>query len=44
MNPFKTFMLLAAMTALFMVFGFMIGGPGGALLALVFASAMNLFT
>ena len=44
MNPLKTFMLLAAMTALFMVFGFMIGGPGGALLALIFALAMNLFT
>jgi heat shock protein HtpX len=44
MNPLKTFMLLAAITALFMVVGFMVGGPAGALLALVFAAGMNLFT
>ena len=44
MNPLKTFILLAAITALFMVIGFMVGGPAGALLALVFAAGMNLFT
>jgi Zn-dependent protease with chaperone function len=44
MNHFKTFILIAAMTALFMVIGFMIGGPAGMGLAFVFAAGMNLFT
>lgn len=44
MNQFKTMMLLAALTALFMAAGFAIGGPRGALLALVVAAGMNLFT
>lgn len=44
MNGFRTTMLLAAMTAMFMALGFTIGGPGGALIALVFAAAMNVFT
>lgn len=39
----KTFILMAALTALFMGIGAMIGGAGGALLALVFAAGMNLF-
>ncbi|WGV18149.1 zinc metalloprotease HtpX [Fuscovulum ytuae] len=39
----KTFLLMAALTALFMGIGAMIGGAGGALLALVFAAGMNLF-
>ena len=43
-SGFKTMMLLAALTALFMSVGFMIAGRGGAMLALVIASAMNLFT
>ena len=43
MNTVKTGMLLAAMTALFMVIGYMISGPGGALIALVMAAGMNLF-
>ncbi len=44
MNGFKTAMLLAAMTALFMGLGFTFGGSGGALIALVVAAGMNLFT
>ncbi|MHA6317786.1 M48 family metalloprotease [Altererythrobacter sp. CAU 1778] len=44
MNGLKTTMLLAAMTALFMGLGFMIGGRGGAMLALVVAFGMNIFT
>lgn len=39
----RTFMLLAAMTALFGGIGYMLGGPGGMLLALAIAAAMNLF-
>ncbi len=39
----KTFMLMAALTALFMGIGAMIGGAGGAVLAFVFAAGMNLF-
>jgi heat shock protein HtpX len=42
-NMIKTGLLLAAMTALFMGIGFMIGGLAGALIALVFAAGMNLF-
>lgn len=42
-NTFRTFVLLAAMTALFMVVGYFIGGTGGMLLALAFAAATNLF-
>ncbi|SNS12178.1 heat shock protein HtpX [Sphingomonas laterariae] len=44
MNGLKTTMLLAAMTALFMGLGYAIGGSGGALIALVVAAGMNLFT
>lgn len=44
MNSFKTAMLLAALTALFMGLGYTIGGSGGALIALVIAAGMNLFT
>jgi heat shock protein HtpX len=44
MNQFRTLMLLAAMTALFMGLGFTLGGPRGALLALIVAAAMNLIT
>jgi Zn-dependent protease with chaperone function len=36
-------MLLAALTALFMAMGYMIGGPDGMLIALIIAIAMNLF-
>lgn len=44
MNGLKTLMLLAALTALFMGLGYLIGGSGGAILALLLAAAMNLFT
>ncbi len=43
MNSFKTVLLMAAMTALFLVVGFSIGGQGGMVLALLFAAATNLF-
>jgi heat shock protein HtpX len=39
----KTFALMAAMTALFIGLGAMLGGATGAVLALVFAAGMNLF-
>ena len=44
MNVVKTGMLLAALTALFMGVGYMLGGPGGAFLAFLFAAGMNLFS
>jgi len=44
MNHLKTFILLAAMTALFMGIGFMIGGTGGMAIAFVLAAGMNLFS
>ncbi|MGQ0558831.1 MAG: M48 family metalloprotease [Sphingosinicella sp.] len=44
MNRFRTMLLLSALTALFMALGYTIGGSGGALVALAFAFAMNLFT
>jgi heat shock protein HtpX len=43
MNPIKTFILLAGMTALFMLLGGMIGGVGGMMIAFVLAAGMNLF-
>jgi heat shock protein HtpX len=43
MNYFKTAILLAGMTALFMAVGFMIGGESGMLIALVVAAGMNIF-
>ena len=44
MNHFRTMLLLAALTALFMALGFMIGGRGGAILAFLLAAGMNVFT
>lgn len=44
MNHLKTFILLAAMTALFMGIGFMVGGTGGMAIAFVVAAGMNLFS
>lgn len=44
MNGMKTTMLLAALTALFMGLGYAFGGAGGAMIALVVAAGMNLFT
>ena len=44
MNTLRTAMLLAALTALFMGLGYVVGGTSGALIALVIAAGMNLFT
>ena len=41
MNYAKTAILLAAMTGLFLVVGYLIGGMGGAVIAFVIALAMN---
>ena len=43
MNMMRTGLLLAALTALFMVVGFALGGKGGAIIALGIALATNLF-
>ncbi len=43
MNQFRTFVLLAAMTALFLGVGYAIGGEMGMIIALVIAVAMNGF-
>lgn len=43
MNYFKTMLLLAAMTALFLGVGWLIGGTGGALIAFVIALGMNAY-
>ncbi|KZL23551.1 zinc metalloprotease HtpX [Pseudovibrio sp. WM33] len=44
MNYVRTGMLLAAMTALFMGIGFMLGGQTGMLIALLIAGGMNIFS
>jgi heat shock protein HtpX len=44
MNYFRTAILLAGLTALFMGVGFLIGGQTGAMIALVVAAVMNLFS
>ena len=43
MGYFRTAMLLAAMTALFMGIGYLVGGQTGMVIALLVAAAMNLF-
>jgi len=43
MNTVKTMMMLAAMTALFLGVGWLIGGATGAVIALIFALATNAF-
>ncbi|MFZ9501003.1 MAG: zinc metalloprotease HtpX [Beijerinckiaceae bacterium] len=43
MNMMRTALLMAAMTALFLVVGALIGGQTGMLMALAFAAATNLF-
>ncbi|MDV7144749.1 zinc metalloprotease HtpX [Tropicimonas sp. TH_r6] len=44
MGYLKTAMLMAAMTALFMGIGYLLAGSGGAVFALIAASAMNTFS
>src|SRR6185295_17209284 len=44
MSYLKTAILLAGLTGLFMGVGYLIGGSSGALIALVIAAGMNLFT
>lgn len=44
MSGFRTVMLLSALTALFMALGYTLGGSGGAVIALLVAAGMNLFT
>ena len=44
MNTFRTGLLLAALTGLFLAIGYLVGGQAGMLLAFVFAAGMNLFT
>ncbi|NPA95428.1 MAG: protease HtpX, partial [Thermodesulfobacteria bacterium] len=42
-NVFKTFILLAGLTALFMLVGRALGGQHGMMVALFFAAVMNFF-
>jgi heat shock protein HtpX len=44
MGYLRTAILLAGLTALFMAVGYLIGGPSGAVIALIIAALMNLFT
>ena len=44
MNGFRTTVLLAMLTALVVWIGQMFGGPNGAVMALIFAGAMNFFS
>ncbi len=44
MGYVKTAMLMAAMTALFMGIGYLLGGTGGVVIAFVVAAGMNVFT
>lgn len=43
-NALRTTFLLAILTGLFMAIGFVIGGRGGMMLALLMALMMNLFS
>jgi heat shock protein HtpX len=44
MGYLRTAILLAGLTALFMAVGYLIGGPSGAVIALIIAALTNLFT
>src|SRR3954452_19735469 len=44
MNYVRTAILLAGLTALFMGVGYLIGGQTGAMIALIVAAALNLFS
>jgi heat shock protein HtpX len=43
-NLFRTGLLIAALTALFMAVDYGIAGPQGMIVALIIAAAMNLFS
>jgi heat shock protein HtpX len=43
MNALRTALLLGAMTGLFLVIGYLLGGPTGVIIAFVAAGAMNFF-
>jgi heat shock protein HtpX len=43
MNQFKTFLLMLALTALFILVGSVVGGRNGAVYAFIFAALMNFF-
>lgn len=43
MNTFRTGLLLAGLTGLFLAIGYLLGGQGGMLLAFLFAAGTNLF-
>ena len=43
MNYLRTAVLLAAMTGLFLVIGFMLGGQTGMIIALLFAAGTNVY-
>ena len=44
MNVIRTAMLIAFLTALFMGVGYLIGGSGGMMIALIIAAGMNFFS
>ncbi|MCT4654193.1 MAG: zinc metalloprotease HtpX [Cohaesibacter sp.] len=44
MNFFRTAMLLAGMTGLFMAIGYLLGGSGGMMIAFIVALGMNVFS
>ena len=44
MNYLRTAILLSGLTGLFIAVGYLIGGSGGAIIALVIAAATNLFS
>ncbi|WP_319531485.1 zinc metalloprotease HtpX [uncultured Cohaesibacter sp.] len=44
MNFFRTALLLAGMTGLFMAIGYLLGGSGGMMIAFIFALGMNVFS
>ena len=43
-NHLRTFMLIAALTGLFVIVGYLLGGPVGMVIAFLFAAATNLFS
>ncbi|MEQ1524509.1 MAG: M48 family metalloprotease, partial [Aestuariivirga sp.] len=43
MNTFRTGLLLAGLTGLFLAIGYLMGGQGGMMLAFLFAAGTNLF-